>query len=415
MSYMWCLGRIGRDFILSSSCARRVWCHREALGFAWVLLNEGLVQILIYIFRNGVRLTVTTWRLRRIPLPPLCRRRMIHWWMASSSRTTLNTARIPIFIFKLLTRYCGSVFPIPTGICCSTSHLRCNRPRDGNCHHCVDDGAVHGCVENIEGSFQAAVGGCSKSHDALAWRHTWRWVLEVADLVNWLMHGGIGRMLNRFGKDFDTIDNNLAGSLSAMNPSLATFAAAIITVACVVSYSLDDERHWTVFGFVASCSRILDSRFRYRLLLSSASHLVLEHEPRSLSHGVQLSIANILWFVELLEGVVAVRAFSAERQFLDDLQSKLDMTTKVGVSWFLSALHEVCARVLKCGTISGWLLLNLDTLGGLAVVMTTPDTSRLVFLVFAPRVRWRLRWACIGRVASGLLLSLIWGMPPYMF
>ena len=50
-------------------------------------------------------------------------------------------------------------------------------------------------------------------------------------------------MLNRFGKDFDTIDNNLAGSLSAMNPSLATFAAAIITVACVVSYSLDDERH----------------------------------------------------------------------------------------------------------------------------------------------------------------------------
>lgn len=48
------------------------------------------------------------------------------------------------------------------------------------------------------------------------------------------MEGGIGRMLNRFGKDIETIDNNLASSLSAVNSSLATFAAAIITVAYVV-------------------------------------------------------------------------------------------------------------------------------------------------------------------------------------
>jgi len=52
--------------------------------------------------------------------------------------------------------------------------------------------------------------------------------------VGWLMGKGIGRMLNRFGKDIETIDNNLASSLSAVNSSLASFAAAIITVACVV-------------------------------------------------------------------------------------------------------------------------------------------------------------------------------------
>lgn len=40
-------------------------------------------------------------------------------------------------------------------------------------------------------------------------------------------------MLNRFGKDIETIDNNLASSLSAVNSSLATFAAAILTVAYV--------------------------------------------------------------------------------------------------------------------------------------------------------------------------------------
>ena len=42
-----------------------------------------------------------------------------------------------------------------------------------------------------------------------------------------------GRMLNRFGKDVETIDSSLAGSLQAVNSSLASFFAAIITVALV--------------------------------------------------------------------------------------------------------------------------------------------------------------------------------------
>jgi ABC-type multidrug transport system fused ATPase/permease subunit len=40
----------------------------------------------------------------------------------------------------------------------------------------------------------------------------------------------IGRLLNRFGKDIETIDGTLAGSLQAVNSSLATFLAAILTV-----------------------------------------------------------------------------------------------------------------------------------------------------------------------------------------
>lgn len=34
-------------------------------------------------------------------------------------------------------------------------------------------------------------------------------------------------------------------------------------------------------------------------------------------------------FGELLEGIVTVRAFSAERRFMDDLHEKIDVTTKV--------------------------------------------------------------------------------------
>ena len=40
-------------------------------------------------------------------------------------------------------------------------------------------------------------------------------------------------------------------------------------------------------------------------------------------------------FGELLEGIVTVRAFSAEKRFLDNLHIKIDTTTKVG---FYSAI-----------------------------------------------------------------------------
>jgi hypothetical protein len=40
-------------------------------------------------------------------------------------------------------------------------------------------------------------------------------------------------------------------------------------------------------------------------------------------------------FGELLEGIVTVRAFSAEQRFLDGLHTKIDLTTQVSIiSWF---------------------------------------------------------------------------------
>lgn len=38
-------------------------------------------------------------------------------------------------------------------------------------------------------------------------------------------------------------------------------------------------------------------------------------------------------FGELLEGIVTVRAFSAERRFLDFHTTKIDLTTKVGLDY----------------------------------------------------------------------------------
>lgn len=40
----------------------------------------------------------------------------------------------------------------------------------------------------------------------------------------------LGRMLNRFSKDIETVDGSLASSLQAVNTALANFAASVITV-----------------------------------------------------------------------------------------------------------------------------------------------------------------------------------------
>lgn len=61
-------------------------------------------------------------------------------------------------------------------------------------------------------------------------------------------------------------------------------------------------------------------------------------------------------FGELLEGIVTVRAFSAEQKFLDGLHQKIDQTTKVGVSIHSSPEHSTNRRILaehRCGTASG--------------------------------------------------------------
>lgn len=46
----------------------------------------------------------------------------------------------------------------------------------------------------------------------------------------------IGRMLNRFSKDVETVDTSLAGTLQSVNSSLAVFAASALTVMCVYQY-----------------------------------------------------------------------------------------------------------------------------------------------------------------------------------
>ncbi|KAF9231441.1 hypothetical protein BU15DRAFT_90912 [Melanogaster broomeanus] len=146
-----------------------------------------------------------------------------------------------------------------------------------------------------------------------------------------------GRILNRFGKDIETIDSNLGSSLAAVNSSLTAFAGAILTIAFIFPFFLVPA---AVLGI-----------FYYRLAIC---YLRTGRDLRRMESNSRSPIFS--GFAELLDGIVTVRAFSAERRFMDDLHHKIDTTTKMWYNFWMT---------------NRWLLLNFDALGSLAILTTT--------------------------------------------
>ncbi|OCH88899.1 multidrug resistance-associated ABC transporter [Obba rivulosa] len=146
-----------------------------------------------------------------------------------------------------------------------------------------------------------------------------------------------GRMLNRFSKDVETVDTSLASSLQAVNSSLANFAASIITVVIV----------FPLFIFPAG---ILGYFYRR----AAIGYLNTGRDVRRMESNTRSPIfAN---FSELLEGIVTVRAFSVEQAFLEDLYTKIDLTTRMWYTFWMT---------------NRWLLLYFDALGAAGVLVTT--------------------------------------------
>ena len=62
----------------------------------------------------------------------------------------------------------------------------------------------------------------------------------------------------------------------------------------------------------------------------AAGYLAAGRDLRRMESNTRSPIFS--YFHELLEGIVTVRAFSAERRFLESLHHKIDTTTKVWLS-----------------------------------------------------------------------------------
>ncbi|KAF8133513.1 P-loop containing nucleoside triphosphate hydrolase protein, partial [Mycena galopus ATCC 62051] len=148
----------------------------------------------------------------------------------------------------------------------------------------------------------------------------------------------LGRMLNRFGLDMDKIDSDLAGSLQAVNSSLAGFFASVITITIVFPAFLFPA---IVLGFIY-----------YRLALG---YLNTGRDLRRMESNSRSPIYSD--FGELLEGIVTVRGMyvSLMVRFLDNLHTRVSTATKM---WYVFWMTN------------RWLLLNFDCLGAFAVFVT---------------------------------------------
>ncbi|KAF9442983.1 hypothetical protein P691DRAFT_713861, partial [Macrolepiota fuliginosa MF-IS2] len=146
-----------------------------------------------------------------------------------------------------------------------------------------------------------------------------------------------GRMLNRFSKDIETIDMSLAGSLQSVNSSLASFFAAILAV---------------TFVFPSFLIPAFFIGFAYREL--AIGYLNTGRDLRRMESNTRSPIFSD--FGELLEGIVTVRAFSVENRFLNNIHGKIDVTTKMWYTFWMT---------------NRWLLLNFDALGGLSVLVAS--------------------------------------------
>ncbi|KAF7297249.1 hypothetical protein MIND_00958000 [Mycena indigotica] len=188
-----------------------------------------------------------------------------------------------------------------------------------------------------------------------------------------------GRMLNRFGKDIETIDSSLSSSLQQVNSSLAGFVAALVTVTVVFPAFLFPAASIGYFYYQFAVGYLNTGRDLRRMESNSRSPIFSE-------------------FGELLTGIVTVRAFAAEKRFLDNLHTRIDLTTKMWYTFWMT---------------NRWLLLNFDFLGSLAVLFTTVfaihflvNNAGLAGLAITSALNFTtsVYWAC--RFWTGLELDL---------
>jgi ABC-type multidrug transport system fused ATPase/permease subunit len=177
-----------------------------------------------------------------------------------------------------------------------------------------------------------------------------------------------GRMLNRFSSDISTIDQSLASSVQTFNNSLANFLSSIIIVVVIFPF----------FIFPATAIGYVYYHFAVGYIDTGRDLRRMESTTRSPVYS---------GFGELLEGVVTVRAFSAERRFLEGMFKKVDLTIQMQYYFWM---------------LNRWLLFRFDCLGATSVLAATLfSLSGLVgpgwagiCITSAMAFRMNVYWAC---------------------
>src|ERR1700731_2875887 len=125
----------------------------------------------------------------------------------------------------------------------------------------------------------------------------------------------------------EKIDVKLSNSLSQINASLAFFLSSSLTVwyeftASELCSRLIGPSSFFLPGFILPA--IILAFMYYRL---TVDYLNTGRDLRRMESNTRSPIYSA--FGEVLEGIVTIRAFSAEKRFLIDLHRNIDLTTKV--------------------------------------------------------------------------------------
>ena len=151
----------------------------------------------------------------------------------------------------------------------------------------------------------------------------------------------VGRIINRFSKDIETIDGSLNSSLSVVISRVANLISAVVVVAVIVPWFLLPA---LVISYVYwQYSVVYVSRQCHLSLLGTNVQLRVGRSLRRLEATLRSPIFS--GFNEILDGIITVRAFSAESRFFKQLCLAVDKTNSASYYyWVSSANWEGMAR-----------------------------------------------------------------------
>nr|XP_019008083.1 ATP-binding cassette transporter [Kwoniella pini CBS 10737]OCF46864.1 ATP-binding cassette transporter [Kwoniella pini CBS 10737] len=147
----------------------------------------------------------------------------------------------------------------------------------------------------------------------------------------------VGRIINRFSRDVETIDSSLNGALRTVIIYIASLIGAIVVVAAIVPW------------FLLPAAIISYLYYQYSIV-----YLRVGRSLRRLEATLKSPIFS--GFAELLDGVISVRAFSVEARFMTQLCEQVDKTHQAYYYYWM---------------MNRWLLIRFDVLGAISVFLTT--------------------------------------------
>lgn len=157
----------------------------------------------------------------------------------------------------------------------------------------------------------------------------------------WLDVTPIGRIMNRFSKDVDVVDNQLADAVRMAANTLASVAGAVILITILTHY------------FVIAVAVVLIFYFFGALFYRSSAR-----EVKRLDAILRSSLYS--HFSETLSGLATIRAYRETDSFIKENQKRMDVENR---AYYLSITNQ------------RWLGVRLDMLGALLVLIVALLTT----------------------------------------